>query len=86
MLLERRVGAIRRRGSSALAIRRRWQYAIAGGWATLLGVAVLLPSTQMSSWIKVVGAVLLVWGLLCLSIAVLAFWMKSWLADARRIP
>jgi uncharacterized YccA/Bax inhibitor family protein len=85
MLLERRLGAVRRQGSSALAIRRRWRYAIAGGWATLLGVAVLLPSTQMSSWIKVAGAVLLVWGLLCLFIAALAFRMKPWLADARRI-
>ena len=85
MLLERRLGAIRRQGSSALAIRRRWQYAIAGSWATLLAIAVLLPSTQMSSWIKMAGAFLLVWGLLCLFIAGLAFRMKPWLADARRI-
>jgi len=85
LLLERSMGAIRRQGSSALAIRWRWQYAIGGGWAALLGGAVLLPSTEASSWIKEAGAVLLVWGLLCLSIGVLAFRMKPWLADARRV-
>lgn len=82
LLLERRSGAIRTQGLSTLAIRRRWQYAIAGGWATLVGSAVILPSIGASSWIKVAGAVVLVWGLLCVSVAVLAFRMKP-LIDER---
>jgi hypothetical protein len=84
MLLEMRSGAIRKRGSSVLAIRRRWAYAVAGAWALLLGLGALTTRTRPTAEFKLGGVVLLVWGLSCFAVSVLAFRMEDWLTDPRR--
>jgi hypothetical protein len=85
LLLERRRGAIWRKGYSVLAIKRRWYFAVGGAVAAVIGFALALPSTKTTLEIQVAGAILLVWGLLCIWVAVLAFRTKPWLADARRM-
>lgn len=85
VVLERRRGAILKQGSSALAIRRRWMYALSGGYAALIGLLLVAPMTHTTIEIRLAGVVLLVWGLICISVAVLAFRMKPWLADPHRI-
>ena len=84
LLLERRRGAIWKKGYSVLAIRRRWYFAVGGAVAAVIGFALALPSTKTTLEIQVAGAILLVWGLLCIWVAVLAFRTKPWLADASR--
>jgi hypothetical protein len=85
LLLERRRGAIWRKGYSVLAIQRRWNFAVGGAVAVVIGFALALPSTKTTLEIQVAGLILLVWGLLCIWVAVLAFRTKPWLADARRM-
>jgi hypothetical protein len=90
LLRERRIGTIRRpsdqparrRASeaySALAIRRRWYYAVAGGYTSVIGLLLLLPSAKTTVEIRFAGVILLVWGLLCVWVAVLAFRTKRWM-------
>jgi len=90
LLRERRMGAIRRlsdqparrRASeaySALVIQRRWYYAVAGGYTSVIGLVLLLPSAKATIEIRFVGVILLVWGLLCIWVAVLAFRTKRWM-------
>jgi hypothetical protein len=81
LVLERRQGAIRTKGLGALAIRWRWYFAFSGTIAVVGGLILLIPSTQVAPEIRFGGAVIVVWGLLALSVAVLAFRMKPWLAD-----
>jgi hypothetical protein len=81
LLLERRRGTIR---YSALAIQRRWYYAVASGYTAVPGLVLLLPSIKTTVEIRFAGVILLVWGLLCVWVAVLAFRTKPWLTDARR--
>jgi hypothetical protein len=80
LLVDRRLGAIR---YSVLAIKRRWYYAISGGYAAVIGLALLLPSPRTTGELRFAGAILLVWGLLCIWVAVLALRTKRRLADAR---
>jgi hypothetical protein len=81
LVLDRRRGAIRTKGLGALAIRWRWYFAISGTITVVAGLILLVPSTQVTAEIRLGGAVIVVWGLLALSVAVLAFRMKPWLAD-----
>jgi hypothetical protein len=81
LLPARRRGAIR---YSVLAIQRRWYYAVAGGYTATPGLILLLPSTKATVEIRIAGVILLVWGLLCIGVAVLAFRTKPLLADPRR--
>jgi ABC-type transport system involved in multi-copper enzyme maturation permease subunit len=85
LLLERRLGAIRRQGYSVLAIQRRWYYSVVGGVAAVMGLVLVLSSTRTTVEIRFAGVILLLWGLLCIWVAVLAFRTKPWLADARRL-
>jgi hypothetical protein len=85
LLLERRLGAIRRQGLSALAIQRRWYYAVSGGVTAVMGFVLLLPSTKTTVEIRFAGVILLTWGLLCIWVALLAFRTKPWLGHARRM-
>jgi hypothetical protein len=85
LLLERRLGAIRRQGYSVLAVRRRWYYSVVGGIGAVVGLLLLLPSTKTTVEVRFAGVFLLVWALLCIWVAVLAFRTKPWLADARRL-
>ena len=83
LIQERRLGRIRRHGSSALAVRRRWFYAISGTLSTLVGLALLVaPGT--STELRLAGAILMAWGLVAIITAVLAFRIKPWLADPTR--
>jgi hypothetical protein len=84
LLLERRRGAIWRKGYSVLAIQRRWYFAVGGVLAAVVGFALALPSSKTTPEIQVAGVILFVWGLLCIWVAVVAFRTKPWLADARR--
>jgi hypothetical protein len=84
-VLERRRGAIRKQGSSAFAIRFRWPYLIGGGFSCIYGLALLAPTTASSLEFKLGGVVLLVWGILALCVAVLAFRTKELPADAGRL-
>jgi hypothetical protein len=81
LLLERRRGAIRTRGLGALAMRRRWYFAFSGTITAVAGLILLLPSTPVTAGIRLGGAVVLLWGLLALSVFMLAFQMKQRLAD-----
>jgi hypothetical protein len=81
LLLERRRGAIRTKGLGALAIRRRWYFAFSGTITAVAGLILLIPSTPVTTEIRLGGAVILLWGLLTLSVFMLAFQMKRWLAD-----
>jgi hypothetical protein len=81
LLVERRRGAIRTKGLGALAIRRRWYFAFSGSITVVVGLILLIPSTPVMAEIRLAGAVILVWGLLALSVFVLAIQMKLWLAD-----
>jgi hypothetical protein len=76
LVLERRQGAIRTKGLGALAIRWRWYFAFSGTITVVAGLILLIPSTQVTAEIRLGGAVIVVWGLLALSVAVLAFRMK----------
>lgn len=81
LLLERRQGAIRTKGMGALAIRWRWYFAFSGTITVVVGLILLIPSAPVAAEIRLGGAVIVVWGLLALSVAGLAFHMKPWLAD-----
>lgn len=81
LVLEHRRGAIRAKGMGALAIRWRWHFAISGAIAVVAGLILLMPSAQVTAELRVGGAVIVVWGILALSVAILAFRMKPWLAD-----
>jgi hypothetical protein len=84
LLLERRRGAIWSKGYSVLTIQRRWYFVVGGALAAVVGFALALPSTKTTPEIEVAGAILLVWGLLDIWVAVLAFRTKPWLADTTR--
>ena len=84
LLLERRRGAIWSKGYSALAIQRRWYFVVGGALAAVVGLALALPSTKTTLEVQVAGVILLVWGLLCIWVAGVAFRTKPWLADTRR--
>ena len=73
LVIERRRGAIRSKGLGALAIRRRWYFAFVGALMTLVGLILLVPTTHTSTELRLAGAVIVVWGLLALAVAVLAF-------------
>ncbi len=90
LLRERRMGTIRRHSDqparrraseaySALVMKRRWYYAVAGGYTSVIGLVLLLPSAKATVEIRFAGVILLVWGLLCIWVAVLAFRTKRWL-------
>ncbi len=81
LLLERRRGAIRTKGLGALAIRWRWYFAFSGTITVVVGVILLIPSTPVIAEIRLGGAIIVVWGLLALSVFMLAIQMKPWLAD-----
>ena len=81
LLLEGRQGAIKTKGMGALAIRWRWYFAFSGTITVLAGLILLIPSTPVTAEIRLAGAVIVVWGLLALCVAVLAFRMKPSLAD-----
>jgi hypothetical protein len=68
---------------SWLAIRWRWQSAISGGLVAVVGVLLLLPGTSTPSGTRVAAAIALIWGGLCIWIALLAF-RKN--ALTRRLP
>jgi hypothetical protein len=76
LLLERQQRSIRTKGLGALAIRWRWLFASSGTIAVMAGLILLIPSTQVTAEIRLGGAVIVVWGLLALSVAVLAFRTK----------
>ena len=80
LVLEHRQGAIRAKGMGALAIRWRWHFAISGTITVVAGLILLMPSPQVTAELRVGGAVLVVWGFLALSVAVLAFRLKPLLA------
>lgn len=84
LVMERRRGAVGRKGMAALAIRRRWYFGFASAYTLLIGVALLVPSTAVTGELRIVGAVIFVWGLIALAAAVLAFRTSSWMADANR--
>ena len=84
LLLERRRGKIWRKGYSVLAVQRRWYYAVLGVVAAVIGFLLLLASTKTMVEIRFAGVTLLIWGLLCIWVAVLGFRTKPWLADTRR--
>ena len=84
LLLERRRGKIWRKGYSVLAVQRRWYYAVLGVVAAVIGFLLLLASTKTMVEIRFAGVTLLIWGLLCIWVAILAFRTKPWLADTRR--
>jgi hypothetical protein len=84
LLVERRRGTIRARGGSALAIRWRWRFSFSGALTLVVGLILLLTPTQVAISLRVTGVVLIAWGVLALSVAVLAFRMRPWLADANR--
>ena len=65
----------------ALAIRWRWYFAFSGTITVAVGLILLIPSAPVAAEIRLGGAVIVVWGLLALSVAALAFHMKPWLAD-----
>ena len=73
LIVERRRGALRSKGLGALAIRRRWYFAFVGGFVSLVGLILLVPTTQASTELRLAGAVIVVWGLLALAVAGLAF-------------
>jgi hypothetical protein len=81
LAVERRQRAMRAKGLGPLAIRRRWYFAFTGAIAVVSGLILLIPSTQVAPEIRLGGAVIVVWGFLALSVAVLAFRMKPWLTD-----
>jgi hypothetical protein len=81
LVLERRQGAIRTKGLGALAIRWRWYFAFSGTITVVAGLILLIPSTPVTAELRLGGAVIVVWGLLALGVAVLAIQMKPWLAD-----
>jgi hypothetical protein len=81
LVLDRRQGAIRTKGMGALAIRWRWYFAFSGTITVLAGLILLIPSTPVTAEIRLAGAVIVVWGLLALCVAALAFRMKPSLAD-----
>ena len=83
LVLERRQGAIRRKGLGALAIRWRWRFAVSGTITVLMGLILLIPSAQVTPEIRLGGLVIFVWGVIALSVAVLAFRWKPWLADSQ---
>src|SRR6266567_1505527 len=70
LVQERRIG---KSSSYQVWIPWRWQFAIGGVPTTLIGVVLLLPSARGTFELKVAGIVALVWGLLCIWDAVLAF-------------
>ncbi len=84
LILERRHRAVRAKGMSALAIRWRWYFLFSGAVTVLAGLGLLISPAQVTLEIRLGGAVILVWGLLALSVAVLAFRTKPWLADPQR--
>ena len=81
---ERRQGAIRTKGMGALAVRRRWYFAFVSAYTLFIGSALLVPSVEVSGQLRMVGAVVVVWGLIALAVAVLAFRTKPLMADAKR--
>jgi hypothetical protein len=81
LVLDRRQGAKRTKGLGALAIRWRWYFAFSGTITVVAGLILLIPSTQVTAEIRLGGAVIVVWGLLALGVAVLAFRMKPWSDD-----
>jgi hypothetical protein len=84
LILERRHGTVRAKGMSALAIRWRWYFLFSGALTVLAGLSLLISAAQLTPEIRLGGAVMLVWGLLGLSVGVLAFRTKRWLADPQR--
>jgi hypothetical protein len=78
LVLERRRGAIRTRGMGALAVRWRWYFTFSGVFAFLVGLILLTPSARVTPELRLGGAVISVWGLIALSVAVVAFRTKSW--------
>lgn len=80
LVRERRVG---KSTSYQIWIPWRWRFAIAGGWSTLIAFVLLLPSAGGAYELKIVGIVALVWGLLCIWVAVLAFRAKTWHATTK---
>jgi hypothetical protein len=84
LLVERRSGVIRAKGPGALAIRWRWRFSFSGALAAVAGLILSLAPMQEATSLRLAGVVLFAWGLLALSVAVLAFRMKPWLADASR--
>jgi len=81
LMRERRVGNTT---SYQMWIRFRWRFAIAGVWASMIGCALLLPSARATSEFKSAGVIALVWGLLCICVAVLAFRAKTRLTEPKR--
>lgn len=91
LLLARRTGT--KNPASSLAIRQRWPYALAGGFATLVGcLLVLSPSPQTTYLLRAFGIGAFVWGILGIAIAILAFRTKARFAvtirpnKARHLP
>lgn len=84
LILERRRGAIRTKCMGALAVRWRWYFTFSGVFAFLVGLILLTPSARVTPELRLGGAVISVWGLIALSVAVVAFLTKSWLAGASR--
>ena len=73
LVLERGKGAIRAKGMAALAIPQRWYFAFSGAFAVLFGVILLIPSEHVTPELRLGGAVIFVWGLIAISVAVVAF-------------
>jgi peptidoglycan/LPS O-acetylase OafA/YrhL len=84
LVLERRQRAVRAKGMSALAIRWRWYFLFSGALTVLAGLSLLISPAQVTPEIRLGGAVIFVWGLLALSVAVLAFRTKPRLSDPQR--
>jgi hypothetical protein len=84
LVVERSQGAIRTKGMSALAIRWRWYFLFSGTLTVLVGLSLLISPAHEAAEIRLGGAVTLVWGILALIVAVLAFRIKPWLADPLR--
>ena len=76
LVVERRRGEIRAKGLGALAIRRRWYFALVGTYTVFVGLILLSPSTHVSLGFRLAGAVIFVWGLLAFAVAGLAFRWK----------
>jgi len=74
LVRERRIG---KSSSYQIWIRWRWQFAVAGGPTTLIAGVLLFPLAHETIQLKLVGTVALIWGVLCLWDAGLAFRAKA---------
>lgn len=83
LLRDRPVG---RSSSRQVWIAWRWQFAIGGACMAVIASVLLLPSSRVAFQVRIGGLVGLIWAVLCIWVAVLAFQAKLELQAPKDSP